>query len=247
MNYGQFAYYYDKLMQDVDYEKWVSYINHHANKYSSQPIKRILDLACGTGELSILLSQAGFDVVGIDLSEDMLSVAQSKSTDHRTSIEFLQQNMTELSGLDLFDCIVIFCDSLNYLETEDQVKETFQRVFDQLKNGGLFMFDIHSIYKISQIFMNQTFAGNDEEISFIWNCYPGPYANSVEHDLSFFVKKNDDAFYYRFDEFHLQRTFSVQEYKKWIEEIGFTLLEITGDFDQPVTDQSERIFFTVKK
>lgn len=115
----------------------------------------------------------------------MLAVAQAKAEQNGLQIPFYLQNMAELEGFSEFDIIGIFCDSLNYLKTESEVKDTFMRAHAHLKRDGLFIFDVHSIYKIMQIFMNQTFAENDEEISYIWHSYQGEYPNSVEHDLSF--------------------------------------------------------------
>ncbi|MDF0728560.1 class I SAM-dependent methyltransferase [Cytobacillus sp. S13-E01] len=248
MSYQQFAYLYDDLMRDIDYSQWITFIKEmlQKNEVNKEQL-RVLDLACGTGELSVRLAKEGYDVTGIDLSEDMLSVAQAKAMSSNKSISFYQQNMAELAGHDPFDVIIIFCDSLNYLPSSEEVQQTFQRVFDQLVLGGLFMFDIHSIYKMEHIFMDQTFVSNDEDISFIWNCYPGQYPYSVEHDLSFFVKKDENSEYIRYDEVHEQRTFPVDDYKTWLSNAGFTILEISADFNSPLSTQSERILFTVKK
>lgn len=249
MSYQQFAYLYDELMNDIDYSQWIVFMKDklEGNLGAKQQL-RILDLACGTGELSLRLVEEGYNVTGIDLSEDMLSVAQAKAMTSGKAIAFYQQNMVELAGHEPFDVIIIFCDSLNYLSTSEEVQQTFQRVHDQLVDGGLFMFDVHSIYKMEHIFMNETFVNNDEDISFIWNCYQGPHPYSVDHDLSFFVKKDDNSNdYTRYDEVHKQRTFPVEQYKQWLTDAGFTILDITADFNSPLAKESERILFTVKK
>ncbi|GLB58277.1 class I SAM-dependent DNA methyltransferase [Cytobacillus sp. NCCP-133] len=247
MSYGKFAYLYDQLMEDVPYDSWVALINKKHNKYKVQG-KKLLDLACGTGQLSIRLGKQGFEVTGVDLSENMLAVAQTKADQQGLKIPFYQQNMAELDGVGQFDIIGIFCDSLNYLVTESDVRETFRRVYAHLNEDGLFIFDVHSIYKIMQIFMNQTFAENDEEISYIWHCYQGEYPNSVEHDLSFFVLDEGTGKYDRYDELHFQRTYPVEIYEEWLRESGFELLEVSADFkDAAPGTQAERIFFISKK
>lgn len=247
MSYGKFAYLYDDLMSDVPYDQWVELVNKASETYQV-PGKRLLDLACGTGSLSIKFAEEGYDVTGIDLSEDMLMVAHSKASDQGYAIQFYQQNMAEFEGLGKYDIIGIFCDSLNYLQTEKEVFDTFLRVHQHLSDHGLFIFDVHSLYKIMQVFMNQTFALNDEEISYIWHSYQGEHPNSVEHDLSFFVHDPDSGQYDRYDELHFQRTFPINVYKDWLKKAGFEVLRINADFEETEPQMhSERIFFICRK
>ncbi|MFE8696758.1 class I SAM-dependent DNA methyltransferase [Cytobacillus sp. FJAT-53684] len=247
MTYGKFAYVYDELMKDVPYDKWVDLVMKNTQKYNIQG-KRLLDIACGTGELSIKFAKKGYHVTGVDLSEDMLMVAHSKAADNGMDIQFYQQNMAELEGLGQFDIIGIFCDSLNYLQSEQEVLDTFMHVYEHLDDKGLFIFDVHSIHKILQIFMNQTFTLNDEEISYIWNSYQGEFPNSVEHDLSFFVLDHKSGMYDRYDELHFQRTYPIEIYETWLREAGFEVVEVAADFESvsPQT-QSERIIFICRK
>lgn len=255
MSYQQFAYLYDELMKEAPYDQWVQFVkeklaNCNNLGFSSTTSQlRLLDVACGTGELSVRFAKEGFQVTGVDLSEDMLAVAQGKAAANGIEIPFYQQNMAELEGLGQFDVVGIFCDSLNYLETEEQVKDTFLHVAEHLKSGGLFIFDVHSIYKMTKVFIRQTFALSDEPISYIWNSFPGEYENSVEHELSFFVLDESSGKYDRYDELHFQRTFSLEQYSSWLMEAGFELLDINADFEHIAPHaQSERIFFvSVKK
>lgn len=247
MSYERFAYVYDELMKDTPYDKWLILLTAKLQNYGIQG-KKILDLACGTGEITVELAKHGFHVSGVDLSDEMLLIAQEKATSLGVSIPFYQQNMAELEGVGLFDCITIFCDSLNYLQSENDVISTFRRVNDHLKSSGLFLFDVHSIYKMEQIFANHTFAENDEDISYIWNCFPGEEPYSVEHDLSFFVKDDKTGLYDRFDEFHYQRTYSVDQYTEWLIQADFEVLEVLADLeDQPVKEETERILFVARK
>ena len=248
MSYGDFAYLYDRLMDDVNYDQWLEFIHHKVDQYSDgRKMSHILDLACGTGELSVKLATAGFEVVGIDLSEDMLTVANGKAQSANQRIVLYQQDMTELEGLPTFDLIIIFCDSLNYLQSAEDVKKTFQHVYQFLNDDGIFMFDVHSIYKMEHLFMDQTYVSTDDDISYIWNSFPGEHDHSVEHELTFFVKHEHHDDYQRFDELHFQRTFSVEQYKEWLADCGFVVVDLDGDFDQTINEQTERIFFTVKK
>ena len=247
MTYGEFAYLYDYLMGDAPYERWNQFVKKKVARYGRKETRRLLDIGCGTGELSVNLARNGFQVTGVDLSEDMLAVAQAKAEEKGVNVEFFQQNMTELEGFEPFDCAVIFCDSLNYLQSEDEVKQTFRRIYEHLNEGGLLLFDVHSVYKMEYIFLNKTFASNEEEISYIWNCFPGKYPYSVEHELTFFVR-DASGMYQRFDELHVQRTYKTSQYADWLASSGFEIMEITADFtDHLPTDTSERIFFVAKK
>ncbi|MBO9129573.1 class I SAM-dependent methyltransferase [Bacillus sp. 165] len=247
MSYEQFAFLYDELMSDVPYEKWVDFVEQQLQKQQVRAHK-ILDLACGTGNITLPLAKKGYTITGADLSEDMLAVAQQKATGEGLSIPFYQQDMTELELPERFDCITIFCDSLNYVLEEQGVQRTFQRVYEHLNTGGLFLFDVHSVYKVNEVFINETFAVNEDSVALIWNCFPGELPNSVEHELTFFTQDIEKDMYRRFDEFHVQRTYSIQELKDWLEEAGFSVQSITDGFEQTeVFDTTERIFFAAKK
>jgi cyclopropane fatty-acyl-phospholipid synthase-like methyltransferase len=247
MSYQQFAYIYDYLMKDVPYDSWVEFVQAKAEKYAVSG-RELLDLGCGTGELSLRLLKEGYSVTGIDLSEDMLFMAREKAENEGLSLPLYQQDMSELQGLGIFDIITIFCDSLNYLETEEQVINTFKNVKGHLHEDGLFLFDVHSIFKITQIFLNETFTYNDENVSYIWDCFPGQEPNSVEHELTFFVRDEESGQYERIDEIHHQRTYPVLTLQNWLAEAGFKVLAVTADFsDTDPGDQSERIFFVCQK
>jgi predicted TPR repeat methyltransferase len=246
MSYEQFAYIYDQLMDDVSYENWLYYVERIYRDYQHSG-KRILDVGCGTGALSIQLAQQAFNVTGIDLSEDMLTVARSKAENKGLHIPLFQQDMSSIIGLGEFDTIVIFCDSLNYLKTEKEVRQTFKGVYDHLREGGLLLFDVHSTYKMKHLFAGQTYGGNDPQLSYLWQCFEGEYLNSVEHELTFFSER-DDGTYERFDELHFQRTFPVEQYEQWLRECAFEVLEITGDFlNSSPSPDTERVFFAAKK
>jgi len=245
MMYYHFAYIYDYLMKEAPYDDWVKFLNQSALKYGNGG-KRVLDLACGTGEISYRLAQLGYQVTGVDLSEDMLVVAKEKMEKFGYfHTPFFKQDMRELNGFHPFDQIFICCDSLNYLLQEEDVYKTFQQVYKHLNEGGLFIFDVHSVYKMETIFKGETFADNNEDISYIWNCFDGPYEYSVIHELTFFVKEGEH--YVRYDEDHEQRTFPISEYKKMLTSCGFQIVEVSTGLVQLPLDKAERIFFIAKK
>lgn len=247
MMYQSFAYLYDALMDEAPYDEWMALFKRKQSLYAPHA-QTVLDLACGTGEITIRLLENGFDVTGVDLSADMLTVAQQKVSEKGYSIPLIQQDMTQLEGIGSFDAVVIFCDSLNYLKEESDFIETFSSVYDCLNDHGLFLFDVHSQYKIQNGYIGKSYSFNDDEISYIWNCFPGEFPDSVEHELTFFVYDEYTGKYDRYDEVHQERTFPVEQYKKWLEEAGFTIHSIDADFkDEPVTEKAERIFFTAQK
>ncbi len=246
MTYNRFAYLYDELMNDVPYDKWLQFVNDVFQKYEiNQPT--ILDIGCGTGTLPILLAKQNYSISGVDLSEEMLSVAMAKAEQERVQIPFYQQNMMELEGFNQLDCITIFCDSLNYLNSEDQVLQTFEKVHESLKDQGIFLFDVHSPYKIEEIFGEETFFIDDEELSLVWSCTQGDQPLSVEHDLVFFMKEENHDSYERFEEYHIQRTFPIETYRALLHQAGFDVKEMIGDFDLAVEAKTERIFFIATK
>ncbi|OIJ16669.1 SAM-dependent methyltransferase [Anaerobacillus alkalilacustris] len=246
MSYEKFAYLYDELMSDAPYDKWVSFVMKVMEECNVKQGK-ILDVGCGTGNISIPLSQKGYEITAVDLSEEMLIVAKEKSEMANTSIKFFQQDMRELEGLGSFDTIISLCDSINYLNNEKEVEKTFEGVYNHLNDQGIFIFDVHSIYKIESVFKGNTFAYNGEQISYIWECFESEESYSIEHDLSFFVE-NKQGLYERFDEIHKQRTYPVSFYQDALEKIGFKVMMISGDFSfETLNDNDHRWFFVAKK
>lgn len=247
MTYQKFAYLYDMLMEDVPYDEWVNWILRLSEKYKVNG-KKLMDLACGTGELSVRLANRGYEVTGIDLSEDMLAVAQTKANEEGLTIPFYYQDMTELESLEEHDIIGVFCDSLNYLREVSDVEQTFAGVHKHLKQGGLFLFDVHSLYKMDVVFQDSPFTYNGDEIAYIWDCFPGEHPHSVEHELTFFVLDEGTGQYERVDESHFQRTYDTSMYENLLEKAGFEVLEITADFLPHSPDsESERILFAARK
>ncbi|WP_227934892.1 class I SAM-dependent DNA methyltransferase [Alkalihalobacillus deserti] len=247
MNYQAFAALYDSLMTDAPYEKWVEFVQKQLQQQNLEGLS-ILDVGCGTGELLVQLQQSGANVTGVDLSADMLSLAKEKCDRAGFSPPLFQQSMTDLEGLGQYDVVTIFCDSLNYLETEEDVHNTFKSVHQQLKAEGILLFDVHSIVKINEGFINQTFADDVEKMAYIWTSFEGEHANSVEHEVTFFIEDEETRLFERSFELHKQRTFSIDQYRNWLFETGFGDVSVFADFTNfEPKEESERIFFFAKK
>ncbi|WP_101772291.1 class I SAM-dependent DNA methyltransferase [Peptostreptococcus faecalis] len=249
--YENFAYIYDELMDDVDYENWVYHIERLISR-SGKKVKNILELACGTGNITIPLAKKGYDIVGVDISEDMLSVAYDKSKREGINLVLLEQDMTELE-FDLYDldCVVCSCDGFNYITSSEDLKSVFKKVNELLKSGGIFVFDISSHYKISEILGNNFMGESRDNLAYMWENYYDEENHLIDMELDFFVKidnQEDEEIFQRYRETHQQRAYGNEEIIALLKEANFDEINIFGDFstDDPKFD-SERIFFTAIK
>ena len=165
MTYTHFADWYDALMAEAPYDQWQSFVERAFDRYAQRPGRQVIDIGCGTGELAIRLAKAGWQVSGVDVSEHMLVIAQEKAEAAGIHVPFFEQNMAELDGFSDLDGAFIFCDALNYLTDEDDVKRTFSAVYRALGADGLLLFDVHSVYKMDVLFRDAVFADHGEDIS----------------------------------------------------------------------------------
>lgn len=244
-SYEQFATVYDVLMQDVPYDEYASWV------LSKAPVKdfpKLLDVGCGTGTLTLKFHELGYDVIGIDLSEEMLAIANERLQAANINIPLFAMSMDEIEGFSNIDIVTIPIDSLNYLKEEHQVIETFQGIYASLREGGQLLFDVHSTFKMDDIFMQSPFTYDDGEITYLWYTEEGEFDHSVYHDMTFFVLDEETEQYNRFDEQHFQRTYPVETYEKWLKEVGFKEVIVTADWtDTKPNEKSERIFIQAIK
>lgn len=166
--YNDFSLIYDRF-QEIDYNKFINFYKEVFYRNNYEP-HSIIDLGCGSGEITVLLGREGYDVTGIDISSDMLSIAQNKAFDSGVDITFLNQDMTEFDVLDKADAVISSLDCINYLSCLNDVKKTFSCVYESLKPNGIFVFDINSEYKLSNILGNNTFVYQDDEAYCVWEC-----------------------------------------------------------------------------
>lgn len=244
MSYTHMAAVYDRLMADMPYEKWIAFAEQFWARHG-QP-SSVIDLGCGTGSIAIPLSQKGYRVFGVDLSEEMLAIAYEKMQQVRGQVTWVQQDMCKLS-LPQVDSVISFCDSMSYLVEEQDVKETIQRAYDHLRPGGSFLFDVHSPYKILHIFGNHTFTYLEEDVNYVWQCFTDEERLEVEHQLTFFLRQ-EGRLYKKLEEDHLQRAYQPTQMVSWLREAGFDEITLTADFEHaPPHAQSERLFFSAKR
>ncbi|MDN9010878.1 class I SAM-dependent DNA methyltransferase [Brevibacillus laterosporus] len=244
MSYTHLATVYDALMADTPYQDWLVWAEDYWQLHGKP--QTILDLGCGTGSIAIPLAQKGYQVTGVDLSPEMLAIAYEKMKTAHVDINWVEQDMTELS-VSPIDSVISFCDCLSYITEKEAVQATFQRVYQHLKPGGTFLFDVHSPYKILTFFGNNTFTHVDEEINYIWQCYTDEERIEVEHDLTFFIRLENGCYQKR-EETQYQRAYQPTEIILWLREAGFEEIKLTADFvNLPPVAESERLFFSAKR
>ena len=245
--YRDFAYIYDELMDDVNYDKWVEYVEDIIKSEGAQ-VQNILELACGTGNMTIPLTKKGYDIAGIDISAEMLEVAMEKAEKEGVQLVLLQQDIAELDfDVPNLDCVLCACDGFNYITYDDDLENIFSTVYDHLKEDGIFIFDISSYYKLSKILGNNIYGENREDVAYMWQNYFDPEEDLVEMELAFFVKDENGKFD-RFLETHQQRAYTEEDIKDKLKDAGFKGIKAYGDFkfEAPSKD-SERIFFVGRK
>lgn len=242
--YTDFAGVYDTFMDHTPYKEWCQYL---VDVLESYHIKNdlVLDMGCGTGTLTRMLEQAGYNMIGIDSSDEMLSIAIQKK-DEDSSILYLQQDMREFELYGTVKAVVSVCDSINYLLEDEDVVQTFKLVNNYLDPDGIFIFDFNTIYKYETVIGDATIAENRDNCSFIWENYYHEEEQINEYDLTIFVQEND--LYKRFNETHYQRGYTLDEMKDFVEKAGLLFVNaVDADTHQEITEESERIYIIAQE
>lgn len=236
--YDKFSTVYDKLMYDCDYDKWSQYL---LSKLHGKGI----DFACGSGSMTIAMKKGGLDVFGVDISRQMLERAKEKAKKEHISVEFLEKDMTNFSyGLKL-DFVTCLIDGVNYL-TPKKTERFFENVYKMLKDGGTFIFDVSSKYKIADVLANNFFYDDEEDVTYLWTNKRSADGEKVTCDLCFFVK--DGEKYTRFDERHVLFVKDTEDMISLLKKVGFRNIKVTDDnFKQKPKEKAMRIVFEVTK
>ncbi|MDR7870401.1 MAG: class I SAM-dependent methyltransferase [Tissierellaceae bacterium] len=243
--YDNFAYLYDELMNDFDYEKWFEYIQEIFIKYNKKPVN-ILEMACGTGSLSYYIGKEGYKLTCFDLSEEMLSIAYDKLKRYK-NIKILRQDMTNFNVNKKFDSVISICDSINYILDKKDLLKTFTNVYNHLNDDGMFIFDINSYYKLKEVIGNNTFVEDRDNIFYTWQNFYDDESDICDFFLTFFYAEDGDNFI-RFDEEHQEKAYKTEEIEILLKEVGFKSVDVYDafTFDSP-GKRSERINYVATK
>lgn len=236
---------YDQ-MQEIDYKAFADYYQQLFQKFGINP-ELVLDLGCGTGNITMELAERGYDMIGLDASGEMLEIAMEKARDKGKEILYLQQDMTEFELYGTVGAMVCALDGVNYLTEDGQLESMLNLLHYYLDPGGILIFDLNTEYKFRKVLDGKTFAYDTEDAYCIWSNEYDEAEKICYFDLNFFLKNEDDT-YTRQDEYQEERAYSVEEVKKAIENCNLTCLGIFDNLSfEPARDDSERIFVVVKR
>ncbi|WP_291568992.1 MULTISPECIES: class I SAM-dependent DNA methyltransferase [unclassified Clostridium] len=242
--YKNFASIYDELIYgDVDYKNWGEKILKICEEYSLER-RNYLDLACGTGNLTVELGKSFQNVYAVDLSQEMLTVAEEKLRGNGIRAKVFCQNICNLNIKNNFDLITCALDSTNYITEKQDLKKYFEGVYNLLREDGLFIFDVNSRHKLINILGNNIFNYDSEDVVYIWENYLED--DIVNMYLTFFVREGQ--VYKRFDEEHCERAYSEEDIEDIFKKLGFKLEKKLDCYDNiPVSEKTERITYVLRK
>ncbi len=240
--YSAFAAGYDRMMGDVDYDGWAAYIHGFLKEAGA---KSVLECACGTGSLTVRLGRMGYQITGSDLSEDMLMEARRKALNAGLRfLPFVCQDMRRIALHKPVDAVIAACDGVNYLV--DGAEDFFRAAYTALKPGGLHLFDVSSVYKLSAVLGNNTFAAAGDDWAYIWENTYHPRLDRVDMLLTGFLKQGTR--YARFEERHSQRAYTEEELRTALVSSGFGDIQTYEAFTRSAPGATaERLQFTARK
>lgn len=243
-SYCTLAASYDALTEDVGYEHRAAFLQRLFCR-APRRVARVLDLACGTGSITLLLSQAGYEMIGVDNSADMLSQACAKFSDEPPLL--LCQSMPHLTlGGETVDAVVCCLDSINYLTRPKDVSATFRRVYESLNEGGIFVFDVHGAAKMAAL-DGQVWLDEADGVYCVWRTEYRPRTKMLDYWVDLFTQGEDGCWQRSFEEHH-QRCYSLDELRVWLQEAGFADVRLHGDCRLRAPLESEgRIYFSCIK
>lgn len=247
--YPQFsgiAPHYDTLMQGVPYQSWVRYLERLLSARRVSP-RRVLDLACGTGTVAQMLAETGYEVVGVDLSEAMITQARLKAARRGLAIAYYVQDAVLLDLPEApFDLCISLFDSLNYIVQPQRLAQAVQRVYAHLSPGGLFIFDINTEFALKNNFFDQdnTHSG---ALRYVWKSEYEPQTRLCRVHMRFFLRDRSGV-NLEFHETHVQFAYREEEIREMLIGAGFEQIETLHAYTfKPVRPDTDRIFFLAQR
>lgn len=241
--YTVLARYYDQLTGDVAYDKWADYIQRHFRRHRGE-IRTVAELACGTGTLAALLARRGYQVTAVDRSADMLSQAEQKCRE--LDVRLLCQDLSRLRLPERADAAVCCLDSVNYITRPSLLRRVFQRVYQALAPGGLFLFDVKTPAALEgadgQVYLDET-----QELFCVWRGEYFPRRRVCGYGIDLFALREDGS-WERGGEYHEEYAYTLEELEAWLEQAGFTRIRQFGDRRMtPPREGEQRVFFTAER
>lgn len=244
--YTGFAAVYDTFMDNVPYREWGEYIHCMLCKYDVKD-GLVLDLGCGTGTMTEILAGYGYDMIGADNSEDMLELAMEKRIQSGYDILYLLQDMREFELYGTVRAVVSVCDSVNYITDPEDLEKVFRLVNNYLDPGGLFLFDLNTIYKYEKLLGDSTIAENRPEGSFIWDNEYDPESRINVYELALFIPR-EDGLYEKYEEEHYQRAYTLEKIQSLLRQAGMEYVTAYDAFtEEPPREGSERIYILARE
>ena len=244
--YSAFARYYDELTANIDYKKRGEYFHSIIKRFKTTKDNILLDLACGTGSISEVMAGLGYDVIGVDYSEEMLGIAMDKKFDSGLDIQYICQDMRELDLYGTVDVTVCALDSINHLAGLDDVKKVFKSVALFSEQDGIFIFDVNTPYKHRVVLANNTFTYETENVYCVWENTLDPDTLEVRMALEFF-EREENGLYSRSSDSFSEKAYSEEDIERLLRECGFEVLGKYGDDTlEPPKDDSQRIVYAAR-
>ena len=241
--YTALARCYDRLTADVDYAAWADYVERHFQKWK-RPVRAVAELGCGTGSLTKQLAERGFQMTALDLSPDMLSMAEQKC--RGLDVLFLCQDMSHLTLPAPADAVISCLDSVNYVTRPAALRRTFRRAYRALAPGGLFLFDVKTPAALEGA-DGQTYLDEDEDLFCVWR---GDYSHKRRvcgYGLDLFVRERDGS-WSRAGAYHEEYAYTSEQLDSFLREAGFQTIQVYGDKTmRPPREEAQRIFFAAGK
>lgn len=244
--YTSFASVYDTFMDNVPYKDWADKVTQILVNAGIKD-GLVLELGCGTGSMTEEMASRGYDMIGVDYSEEMLEIAMKKREENGHDILYLHQDMREFELYGTVKAVISICDSMNYILEKDDLQEVFRLVNNYLDPGGLFLFDLNTVYKYEAVLADNNFSDNASGCSFIWDNYFDAQSGINEYELTIFVEQSS-GLYEKFEEIHYQKAYQIDDIKEMLELVGMEFLDVFEAYtDEKPEPKSERILFLARE
>ena len=257
MAYESLASIYDILMDDVNYEQWAEYLHTQLQKHHC-PGNQLLDLGCGTGNVTIPLAQKGYHITAVDLSEEMLVQAREKTMQLEQSgapveIDWQQQDMTMLDLYDeednflLFDGVVATFDAFNYITEPEALQFLLQDLADHMQDDGVLIFDMQTPYKLREYLGNNIYTLHRPDVEYMWENHFDEEEQICQMDITFFLRQ-ENGLYSKVIETHTERVYEPELLQLWLNLAGFDVLGVYQELSElPLQDDSHRVVFVARR